>query len=265
MRAGFMTHALGIGDHVVFNGMTRRLLVEHQLDTIYVTAWHQYQKMVEFMFRDDNRIKVVGIPSGGEYQAIRHIIQSTNPGCVYILGHEVLPGQPYDDLIKPGMGFYQVAWTYLEKQTTDVLQKCFYDFMEIDWKHRFISCYYSRDMQQEDRVFNKLNPDNEDYIFILDDASRGHSMNMDKVANLNDKNYKVIYNDKNENMFYFGTILQNAKQVHVMESSLRSLIEVLPMEETELYYHQYIRNTDRMIINGKINPIETRKPWQVIL
>ena len=66
-------------------------------------------------------------------------------------------------------------------------------------------------------------------------------------------------------MFYFGTILQNAKQVHVMESSLRSLIEVLPMEETELYYHQYIRNTDRMVINGKINPIETRKPWQVIL
>lgn len=265
MRVGFLTHALGIGDHVVFNGMARRLLVEHKLDAIYITAWHQYQSMVEFMFRDDSRIKVIGIPSGGEYHAIRYIIQNLNPKCIYILGHEVLPGQPYDDLIKTDTEYYQVSWTHLEKQTTNVLQKCFYDFMDIDWKHRFISCYYSRDMEQEDRVFNKLNPNNDDYIFILDDASRGHSMNMDKVAKLNDNNYKIIYNDKSENMFYLGTILQNAKQVHCMESSLRSLIEVLPMENTELYYHQYIRNTDRMVFEGKINQIETRKPWQVIL
>lgn len=265
MRVGVLTHALGIGDHVVFNGMTRRLLVEHKLDIIYVTAWQQYQSMVEFMFRDDSRIKVVGIPSGGEYYAIRYIIQNTNPATVYIMGHDVLPGQPYDDLIKPGMDYYQVAWTTLEKQTIDVLQKCFYDYMNIDWKHRFISCYYSRDMQQENRVFNKLNPNDEDYIFILDDASRGYSMDMNKVAKINDKNYKIIYNDKSENMFYFGTILQNAKQIHVMESSLRSLIEVLPMENNEFYYHQYIRNTDRMIIDGKINPIETRKPWQIVL
>jgi hypothetical protein len=60
-------------------------------------------------------------------------------------------------------------------------------------------------------------------------------------------------------------LIQNAKQVHLMESSFRCFVETLPTEGVEFYLHHYIRNSERLVYDGKICPRETRKPWQVIL
>lgn len=262
MRIGFIVHMLGLGDHISYNGMIRRTLIDHELDGIYVGAWNHYLPSVERMFSDDPRIKVVGINSGSEYLHIRHYITSINPTILYLLGHNILPGQPFEDLVKPGMGYYQISWDEL-KATYPYGHRNYYSFMEIDWKHRFISCYYNRNLDVEQQILNQLNPNKEDYAFVQDDASRGHCFDENKLKELTG-DLKIIYNNSSISIFDLTMVIQNAKQIHLMESSLRCLVESIPTEDTKFYLHHYIRNTERLVYDGKICPVETRKPWQVI-
>jgi len=260
---GFIVHMLGLGDHISYNGMIRRLLIDHELDGVYVGAWRHYAPAVKHMFRDDSRIQVVPIDSGSEYHQIRHLVSAIKPAAWYLLGHTVLPGQPFDDLVTKDMKYYQVSWAELKDQYS-YGHRNYYEFMEIDWSHRFMSSYYHRDIPEETRVFNKLNATNEDYAFVQDDPRRGFKFDMRKIQELTG-DLKIIYNDTSENIFNYGILLQNAKQIHLMESSMRCLVETLPTEETSFYLHHYIRNTERLVYDGKICPVETRKPWQVIL
>jgi hypothetical protein len=119
-------------------------------------------------------------------------------------------------------------------------------------------------MKEESRVFDKLNPNHEEYIFVHDDPNRNHRLNMDLVKELVGKDIKVIRNDPSESIFFYPMILQNAKQIHMMESSFRCLIEGIPTEGTEFYFHHYVRKTDGLVYDNKICPVETRKPWVVL-
>jgi hypothetical protein len=261
-NVGFIVHMLGLGDHISYNGLIRRLLIDHNLDCIYVGAWPQYYSSVQRMFSDDPRIIVVNISSGAEYHYIREYFKQIKPSHWYLLGHTILPGQPFEDLVTPDTKYYQISWGEL-REIYPYGHRNYYEYLNIDWKHRFISCYFNRNIPEETRVFNKLNPNHEEYIFVQDDGRRGFSLDMNIVQKYSG-NYKIIYNDTTENLFDMYMILQNAKQIHLMESSVRCLIETIPMENGEFYLHHYIRNSERLVYDDNICPIETRKPWVVL-
>ena len=107
MTTGVLFHMLGLGDHISYNGMARRMVNEKRMEFLYVLAWHQYAQSVAYMFSDDPRIRVVAIGSGMEYVHSRQVISQINPDYIYILGHAVLPGQPFDDLARPDAKYYQ--------------------------------------------------------------------------------------------------------------------------------------------------------------
>ena len=257
-------HMLGLGDHIVFNGMVRRLLVQHSLEGIYVLAWDQYASQVSYMFRDDTRIQVISIQSGNEYIHSRHVIKQVDPNYLYLLGHTILPGQPFEDLVKPHTKYYQASWKEISEKYPHG-NEGYYLFSEVDWHNRYTSYYCQRDMQEESRLFDKLNPNHEEFVFIQDDFRRGFTFNEEKVLELVGKDVKIINNDTSENIFHYGLLLQNAKQIHLMESSFRCFVETIPTENVEFYLHHYIRNTERLVYNGKICPVESRKNWKVIL
>ena len=264
MKKGILFTMLGLGDHIIHNGMARRMIVEKKLDVLYVLAWQHYEGLVKYMFRDDERIQVIGIGSGMEYHHSRHIISEVKPDLLYLLGHAVTPQAPFEDLCLPHTEYHQVAWTDLESRMIGGHQ-CYYHDLGMDWKYRFTDCYYQRDLREEERVFNKLNPNHEEYVFVQDDFRRGFNFNQEKVLELTGKDVKIIVNDSSENIFHYGLLLQNAKQIHLMESSFRCLVETIPTEGVEFYYHHYIRNNDRMCFDGKMAPDETRKSWNVVL
>ena len=255
---------LGLGDHISYNGLARRLIFDKQLDKLYILAWEKYAYLVAYMYRDEPRIQVVAIRDGLEYHDSRAAISHYNTGAVYLLGHAVLPGQPFEDLIGPDVEYRQVSWADLSAKYP-YGHRNYYEFMNIDWKHRFTDTIYVRDMKEEERLFNKLNPNHEEYVFVQDDPRRGFSFDKDKVLNLIGKDVKIISNDTSENLFHYGMIVQNAQQVHLMESSFRCFVETVPTEGVEFYLHHYIRNSERLVYDGKICTVETRKPWQVIL
>ena len=88
-----------------------------------------------------------------------------------------------------------------------------------------------RDMDEEERVYNKLNPSNEEYIFVHDDETRGFKIDIDN-------DLKIIRNDITENIFHFPMILEKAKEIHVMESSFKSMVEHFDVDG-DLYFHDF--------------------------
>jgi hypothetical protein len=253
----------GMGDHISYNALVRRLLIQKKVDEIYVFCWSHYAPSVAFMYRDDPRIKIVPITSGREYEESRPLIPHLNSKYVYLLGHNITPDRPMHDVVNPNAEYYQVSWRNLA-DTFQWGHRNYYEYCMVDWKYRFTECEFARAMKEEARVFDKLNPNHEEYIFMQDDATRGHHMRMDLVKELVGKDIKIITNDPSEPIFFYPMILQNAKQIHLMESSFRCLIETIPTEGVDFYFHHYIRKTERLVYDGKICPVETRKPWIVI-
>lgn len=253
-------HMQGLGDHISYSALIRRLLIKHNADEIFVMCWAHYAQTVAFMYRDDIRIKIVPITSGRELVESRHAVSQLNSKYIYIFGPD---RGIWDDLFHKETQLNQLTVNEsLEKYPWG--HRNYYDFSGIDWKYRFTETLLARSLEHENMVFNKLNPNHEEYVFVQDDPYRNHHMNMDLVKDLVGKDVKVIRNDPSEMLFFYPMILQNAKQIHIMESSFRCLLETIPTEGVEFFLHHYIRKTDRLVYDSKICPVETRKPWIVI-
>jgi hypothetical protein len=235
-------------------------LIEKKADEIFVLCWAHYAPAIAFMYRDDQRIKVVPITGGRELFDCCNIIPQVNSKYLYWLGHsDAFPSE----YLASDVEYHGASWGFLSDNYS-WLHRCYYEYSKVDWKYRFTEFSFARSMENEFRVFNKLNPNHEEYIFVHDDPSRGHHLNVNLVKDLVGKDIKIIRNDPSEMLFFYPMILQNAKQIHLMESSFRCLIETIPTESVEFYFHDYVRRTGRLVYNDKICPVETRKPWVVV-
>jgi hypothetical protein len=105
---------------------------------------------------------------------------------------------------------------------------------------RFDGFSYSRNLSEEEEAYNRLNPTGEPYIFVaIDDPARGM---IAPSRNCIQTDLLVIENPRDISIFSLGKILENAKEVHLMESSIRCLIEarkVYDMSRTKLFLHAW--------------------------
>ena len=82
------------------------------------------------------------------------------------------------------------------------------------------------------------------YIFIHDDAKRGFTI----PDSLIDPKFNIIRNDPKNSIFDYGLILENASQIHLMESSIRCMLETLKPKKK---YFTYI-NLKKWIISKSV-------------
>ena len=105
-----------------------------------------------------------------------------------------------------------------------------------------------------DHIGEMFTDDNNDLIIDVDDL------------NLKNKDIMIIKNDTSEKLFNLGLILERAEQIHVMESSIRHLIECLDIDENKLFLHSFRKNLSKgpyyNFNSGKI--IGSQKNWNII-
>ena len=101
-------------------------------------------------------------------------------------------------------------------------------------------------------VYNleKLNPLKEPFAFVHDDKERGFVIEPEHV----DSKLKIIKNDPTENVFHFAKIIEEAEEIHCMESVYKSLVDVLN-PNGKLYFHDF---------RGHPLGEEGEKKWKVI-
>ncbi len=241
---------MGLGDMIHMNGMVRTLLNSEDIDNVHVFSKNCHKEMVEWMYRDDPRIKVIGIDENGNERALvddvltRELIGTDNK---YIrVGHE----------------FFNEHGNENGPMPCDML---FYEQVGLPYSSRFSECYWERDMEEEERVYNKLAPKGKDYIFVHDDPARteveGGFVITDEETG---SEIEIVRNDMSESIFHLGMLLENAKQVHVMESSIRCMMEFLKpnliKNDVKLHFHNFrggpYYNPETEIWNGTSLPFE---------
>ena len=205
------------------------------------------------MYRDDDRIETIGIDETQGEQGERTQINAI------ILGKRIQ--ETDDEYWIVGHEFYQDKENDIGGMPCDMI---FYEQVNVPYSERFDSCYWERDMEEEERVYKKLAPEDGNYIFVHDDPTRpeilgGYVIHDEKVGTKS----TIIRNDLSEPIFYLGKLLENAKEVHCMESSIRCMIEYfkpnLVKNEVKLYMHKFrggpYYNEELGVWNG------TNLPW----
>jgi hypothetical protein len=206
----YIYHHLGLGDHIICNGIVRHYREKYGEVTVFCKP--HYFTNVDYMYRDDNHIMV--LPIGEDYD-VHHYINQNNL---------------HPDLIV-------VGFDKLRDNNSKTFDEGFYKTINLPFLFRFSKFKFERNNNKELEVYNELNPNNEPYICVHDDRERGFEIDKNKINN----KLKIIENDKRFLMFDMLKIIENATEVHTMQTGMKDLINSFKFDKPKFYLHWYVR------------------------
>ena len=238
-RPLFIHHHLGMGDHIMCNGLVRSLLNDGKYYTeVYVFSKENNAPRVTRMFDDDPRIRVIAIPnSQNEIGFVNNVINTY--GIV--------------DFVRCGFGAID---NLISMGVVSNFDEAFYVGAGIPFENKWSKFKIRRDTNEEQRVLKKLNPNGIPFVFVHDDPSRGFVINPP-----NPQNTMIIKNDPSEDLFNMIGVFESASEIHCMESSISNLIEFIPSVNCPLYMHKSIRKDSA---GHSHNATSKAKNWIVV-
>ncbi len=198
-------HHLGLGDHIICNGLVRELIKKNQYKSFKLIVKKNNISSVEFMYQDIKNLSLISV--NDDLEADQFILKNNIP---YIkLGFKSPPEN--------------ITWDQL-----------FYIEANIDFNKRWESFFIERNKSSEENLFNKLNPNNEDYILIHNKGSD----NIDRIKYeiINDKIKKIFVEKHTNVLFDYAKLIENAKEIHCVSSSFKDFVDSLGIEK-KVYYH----------------------------
>lgn len=205
----YIYHHLGLGDHIVCNGLVRSLINDNDIYTIFVKS-HNYET-VKYMYRDiENLNFLIGDDS---------FVNS------YISNHNI----KQDDLLVAGFRNYPNSKSFDES---------FYLQNNIPFNYRWDNFKVIRNYESEINLFKKFNVTEKKYIFVHDD-DRFH-IDLTKIKNPNNLPIIKCVKGLTDNIFDFCYLIENSLECHTIESSLQFIIDSLNLN-VENYVHRYCR------------------------
>ena len=252
-----------LGDMILCNGLIRHLLSKlNKNEKIFLFCRKQNLKSVKFLYRDEKRINLISINENLSLKDQKLLINFEH----YKIDHYINKIKKKNKIkyIKIGFEHYhRIKDLNPDKKNPWPCDIVFYKQFNLPFKFRFKKSYWKRDLKKEKNLFNKLVGKEKNYVFIHDDFSRNLIID-DK--NINSK-YKIIRNNTDELIFNFGLILENAKEIHIMESSFRQIIEVLNIKTKKLFLYKGRRSSEYSIDlynKKKKRWVGTSKKWTIV-
>lgn len=213
----YIYHHLGLGDHFLCNGIVRTYAEKY--DRVFLFAKPHNADNVAYMYRDNPNIKI--IPK--DDAEVRTFINQ-NPFLKFLI-----VGIKPEWFAKFNAGYFET------------FDHGFYIAADVPIEDKWNKFYYERDLEKEkDTFYNKLGlKDGEEYLFVHDDQERGRFFKNEFI----DKGIKIIRatDHKDIGIFDFLYTIENAKEVHVMNSSFSCLLDTMQIKHDNLFYHQYAR------------------------
>lgn len=204
-------HHLGLGDHIICNGLVRKIKENH--DKVVVFSKTSNYENVSYMFRDDPNIIIK--PFETDELVSEHIQKNNISNSTLKVG--------FDNL-----------WIGNPK-TFDI---GFYNNANIPFECRFSHFKFLRNSEKEKEIIDTLNPNNDPFIFLHEDKKRGFLLDRNKIR----KDLKIIENDLRFNIFDMLGLIEMSDEVHLMQSSIKDLINSFIIDKPTINYHTYVRN-----------------------
>lgn len=209
---------MGLGDHIVCNALVRHLAKD---DTIIVPVKKHYETSVKFMFSDNDNIIVM--PFKGDKAADKFCRKKAKERVEIIWNGNLGPAKE--------------KW---EKSKSRWDHK-FYEQLDLDFNLRWDCFKLPQNSFDWKRLFHLRFPDIQpaDYIFLHSITSTGI-----RKINKNLLQHDVIFMPDikyTDNFFNYVGLLENAKEVHCIDSSFLCLADSLNLKG-ELHYHSYAKD-----------------------
>lgn len=203
----YIYHHLGLGDHIICNGLVRSLINEHNKYTMFVKSHNR--KTVEFMYRDIKNLSYLE----GDDQFVHKYLTDNNVKS--------------DDLIVAG--FYN-------HPNTKEFDESFYLQNNLPFSYRWDKFKVIRNLEREKELFYKYNITENKYVFIHDDHVRGLYIDERFVNNINVPIVRPI-NGFTDNIFDYMYLMEHSLESHFMDSSFRLVYDSLGPQKDYLFYH----------------------------
>ena len=248
MKKIYIYHHLGLGDHISCNGLVRTIVSKNKNNIYYLFCKSSLTDTIRFMYRDLVNIKIKPIKSiNADKEIEKYLLKLKNK----------------TKIIKIGFENYNKIYSKINLKNNPVTyDMVFYKQVGQNYKNRFTNCYWKRNIKEENRVYKKLIKDpNKKYIFVHDDPSLNHNIN----KSFFNKGYKIIKNDKSEIIFNMAKVIENATEIHLMESSIRNMTESLNLKTKFLFLYIWRRKKMAPRYNyNKKKLVGTIKNWKII-
>jgi hypothetical protein len=199
----YIHHHLGLGDHIICNGLVRYVADKYQFKNIGLVVKRPNLNNVERMFSDRPEIKFFVVNEDREF--VEHYAKNKKVPLLRV-GFEKCKNQDFD--------------------------KSFYDSVNVPFDERWNSWGLKRDLEQEAKVISELNIDG-DYIFVHDASSVG-SYELNINSDLQQINPRKLSCEKS--IFDWLGIIEGAKEIHCIDSSFMHIIDSYRFDNKK-YYH----------------------------
>lgn len=227
MMEKYIYHHMGLGDHFTCNPIVRHYY--KQFDKIYLFCYKHFESNIKFMYRDLPNLHTIGLQSDNEVEE-------------YIVQNNIS-----EKLIKVGFDKTRAV-----KDQVETFDEGFYLSENLPFSLRFDGYFVERDMDNEMKLYQTLNPNDEDFIFVHEDPDRGMFLDKNRIR----QDLKIIKNDKSFLIFDYIYLISRAKEVHVMQSSLKDMINSYSFPDTKFFLHNYVRNYDSYANTKGLNKFE---------
>lgn len=216
MSSILIHHHPGLGDHIMCHGIVREYAKKYDKVALFSLP-HNFTS-VSFMYRD---LKNVTVIKGSEAFA-------------------------EDFVTKHGSDYTEVkiiGFQNLDRMSSVQLEKQLYHIAGVPLEKIWDSFFVQRDLKNEQALFDLVAPNNE-YFFLHEDVPRNYRIERKLIA----KKYTVVSADSKitDNVFDYCTVIERAKEIHVIDSSFMFLIDCLQYENSDqkLFVHRYARENE---------------------
>tara|TARA_Y100000385_G_C12976929_1_gene586588 strand:+ start:254 stop:943 length:690 start_codon:yes stop_codon:yes gene_type:complete len=200
----YVYHHLGLGDHMICNGLVRRL-AENIPDDITLVVKNRNFNNVSRMYSDAPKIKFFPVEEDSQFTDFCNT-------------HRI-----WDQVIKIGF----------ESCRMGEFDKSFYDCVGMPFHHRWDSWGLKRDYDQEAKVAAELNIQG-DYIFVHNTSSE-ESYDIQIESNLPQIKPQKLESEKS--IFDWLGVIENAKEVHCVDSSFIHMIDSYGFSNKKVYHN----------------------------
>lgn len=213
MNSIYIYHHLGLGDHIVCNGIIRHYAQSY--DRVYVFCKPNNLKNVITMFKDDSKIRILAMDDA----SVRSFMKISPNNNYLIIGHEKLT---------------QIMSNPKNKKSFDEI---FYEMAHVPIQYKWEKFNYKRNIKKEQEVFYDAYglKNNEKFAFIHETKERPVHKSINKDLR------KVRPDNMEIEFFDYLFLIEKAQEVHVMNSSFMNLIDCIQLKNKGLFYHEYSR------------------------
>jgi len=198
----YIYHHLGLGDHITCHGIVRYYCETH--NKVYLFVKKQNHDNVKFMYND---IKNLFLITGNDDDVINYLV---NNKCTNVK----LIGFTLNDHVNLELQFYQMANTPI--------------------KYKREKFFINRNFDNELKLFNDLELKQGEYIFV-------HKGEFQMRPGLIRRDLRIV-EPNSHGFFDWMYVIENAKEIHCMDSSFACLIDNMNIDDNiKLYNHRYVR------------------------